>query len=431
MPVSSTVSLPERQSDDIVARAAIGDIIARTHVHQVVAGVARGIVGKRRGRDPVVAGQQRRQRQPGDCPGAAQARNCSTVTDSSRKRPISWSLTLSSTDGDHARDELARGVIDEARAEEFDPVIRQPQAAQVSGVIPRGAVAGGQEEVAAEVDRVEVERRDGSPTDTDHGHLVLCCAGLQPHGRSTTIARRTLGRSGTASPSHPRCLEHSAKASRSEDVLRADGQDGSARAGSCIRPACGWAMNASQQSVPVAGLPWDLAGTMAARMAAAANRLVALLDIQQRERALLPFAAEAHRDWGYTPRTRPGLPLRAMRGDSVAACWALVEAGLGPAGWPRHVVCWTWRRSCRSAPRQRLSRPAELRDRPVRSSGHEPWAWRFEGHHVSLTFTLVPGIGLAVTPHFFGANPFSGRVVPDGQAGSPASWSGNRRWRSS
>jgi hypothetical protein len=49
--------------------------------------------------------------------------------------------------------------------------------------------------------------------------------------------------------------------------------------------------------------------------------------------------------------------------------------------------------------------------------GPSPWAWRFEGHHVSLTLTVVPGIGLAVTPSFFGANPFSGRVVPGPHGG--------------
>ena len=27
------------------------------------------------------------------------------------------------------------------------------------------------------------------------------------------------------------------------------------------------------------------------------------------------------------------------------------------------------------------------------------------GHHVSLTLTVVPEFGIAVTPHFFGANP--------------------------
>ena len=34
-----------------------------------------------------------------------------------------------------------------------------------------------------------------------------------------------------------------------------------------------------------------------------------------------------------------------------------------------------------------------------------PWAWRFEGHHLSLNTVVAPGYGVAVTPMFFGANP--------------------------
>jgi hypothetical protein len=41
------------------------------------------------------------------------------------------------------------------------------------------------------------------------------------------------------------------------------------------------------------------------------------------------------------------------------------------------------------------------------------WAWRLEGHHLSLTATAVPGERPAVTPAFFGANP---AVVPHDHA---------------
>ena len=40
-----------------------------------------------------------------------------------------------------------------------------------------------------------------------------------------------------------------------------------------------------------------------------------------------------------------------------------------------------------------------------------PWGWRFEGHHLSLNFTVAPGRAIAVTPAFFGANPAE---VPSG-----------------
>jgi hypothetical protein len=33
-----------------------------------------------------------------------------------------------------------------------------------------------------------------------------------------------------------------------------------------------------------------------------------------------------------------------------------------------------------------------------------PWAWRFEGHHVSLNVAVAPD-GVSVTPSFFGSNP--------------------------
>jgi Protein of unknown function (DUF3500) len=34
-----------------------------------------------------------------------------------------------------------------------------------------------------------------------------------------------------------------------------------------------------------------------------------------------------------------------------------------------------------------------------------PWAWRFEGHHISLSITVAPGQGFPVTPTFLGADP--------------------------
>jgi hypothetical protein len=34
-----------------------------------------------------------------------------------------------------------------------------------------------------------------------------------------------------------------------------------------------------------------------------------------------------------------------------------------------------------------------------------PWGWRFEGHHISLNYTLVEGRMLGPTPLFFGSNP--------------------------
>ena len=46
-------------------------------------------------------------------------------------------------------------------------------------------------------------------------------------------------------------------------------------------------------------------------------------------------------------------------------------------------------------------------------AGDAPWAWRFEGHHLSINVAVAPGHGVGVTPIFFGANPAH---VPRGHA---------------
>jgi hypothetical protein len=37
--------------------------------------------------------------------------------------------------------------------------------------------------------------------------------------------------------------------------------------------------------------------------------------------------------------------------------------------------------------------------------GRAPWGWRFEGHHISLNYTLAGGQIVSPTPTFFGSNP--------------------------
>jgi hypothetical protein len=41
-----------------------------------------------------------------------------------------------------------------------------------------------------------------------------------------------------------------------------------------------------------------------------------------------------------------------------------------------------------------------------------PWGWRFEGHHLSLNFTVTP-VGISTTPMFMGANPAHVESGPD------------------
>ncbi len=137
------------------------------------------------------------------------------------------------------------------------------------------------------------------------------------------------------------------------------------------------------------------------------------LDDGQRPRALLPFESERRTDWHYVPRPRPGLPLAAMDGAQRAAMWRLVATALSEPGLvqARDIV------RLEGILGELTGRP-DYRDPEnyalilfgVPDPGM-PWAWRIEGHHLSLTVTLVPGQGVAATPAFLGANPAR---VPDG-----------------
>lgn len=149
-------------------------------------------------------------------------------------------------------------------------------------------------------------------------------------------------------------------------------------------------------------------------LARAAQAWLNSLDDRQRAAARLPFDTVRRTDWHYVPRRRPGLPLEDMDGKQRRLCWALVETALSESGGrqAQDVVLLegilgdlTGNRRFRDPDNYALilfGDPSDPRD-PTNPTG--PWGWRFEGHHLSLTFTVSPGHGVAVTPAFFGANP--------------------------
>ena len=96
-------------------------------------------------------------------------------------------------------------------------------------------------------------------------------------------------------------------------------------------------------------VPWAAAAALGERMTAAAAAFAETLDAPQRPHALHRFDGAARRDWGYTPRVRPGLPLRAMREAQRKAAWTLVDAALSAEGAAKARASWRWRQSCRSA----------------------------------------------------------------------------------
>ena len=149
-------------------------------------------------------------------------------------------------------------------------------------------------------------------------------------------------------------------------------------------------------------------------MVRAALAFLGTLDARRARQATFPFTQAERLNWHYVPRRREGLPLKDMTADGRAAAHALLQAGLSAAGYAkaRDVM------RLEGVLRQLETFGGFTRDpdnyavtifgTPGQGA---PWGWRFEGHHLSLNFTVVPGRAIAVTPAFLGANPAE---VPSG-----------------
>jgi Protein of unknown function (DUF3500) len=147
----------------------------------------------------------------------------------------------------------------------------------------------------------------------------------------------------------------------------------------------------------------------------AANAFVAALDPQQRAAATASFDVPDHRQWTYLPGPRPGLALADMSDEQQHLALDLLDTGCSATGarTARGIIQLDMIRRQLSARPGNDPRPVDHRYW-VRVLGHpgtdEPWAWRVNGHHLAVHVT-VAGTGIAVTPHFFGAEP---AIVPHG-----------------
>jgi len=142
-------------------------------------------------------------------------------------------------------------------------------------------------------------------------------------------------------------------------------------------------------------------------MTDAAKAFLASLPPDQKARATFAFTDEERFNWHFIPRVRKGLALREMAPGPRQLAHALLAAGLSQQG----VIKADTVMSLDQVLKEIEVNPVNERD-PEKyyfSIFGEPsetgtWAYRVEGHHLALNFTIVKG-HVASTPSFFGANP--------------------------
>jgi hypothetical protein len=145
-------------------------------------------------------------------------------------------------------------------------------------------------------------------------------------------------------------------------------------------------------------------------MTAAATAWLAGLDTVQRARARADFAATARTDWHFVPKPiRKGLSLSEMTKTQRDAAHALLKAALSEAGYGKAVAIMELDELLR-----RLEGTAAKNTRDSlryfftifgEPGSKGPWGLSFEGHHLSLNFTVRDGVLVDSTPQFMGANP--------------------------
>lgn len=142
-------------------------------------------------------------------------------------------------------------------------------------------------------------------------------------------------------------------------------------------------------------------------VAQAALDLLENLDPERRRRVVHGFDDPDRRDWHYTPRSRPGLALRDMNDAESGLVFRLLRTVLSEKGTRKvdQVILLegilgeiTGNPGFRDPENYAITIFGD-------PAGAAPWGWRFEGHHLSLSFTVAPGTGVAATPAFFGTNP--------------------------
>jgi hypothetical protein len=152
-------------------------------------------------------------------------------------------------------------------------------------------------------------------------------------------------------------------------------------------------------------------------MSEAASAFLGDLNAEQRSKASFKFEDDSRFEFRFTPRARTGLPLKEMNEAQRAKAHALVKTGLSMRGYTTATTIIDLENVLRAIEPPRTGANAIVRDPELYfvsiygEPGKSPWGWKFEGHHVSVNFTLVDDKPVVFAPSFFGSNP---AVVRDG-----------------
>ena len=147
------------------------------------------------------------------------------------------------------------------------------------------------------------------------------------------------------------------------------------------------------------------------KMQEAASSFYDNLDAKARNKALFHYLDGERIFWYYPPLNRHGLPLKDMTKELKSLVFTLLETGLSSDAFNQTLQIIN---------HELILKELEIRENiktfvrdPERyyftifgnPKSKDPWGWRFEGHHVSIHFSIWSDKIISVTPLFLGVNP--------------------------
>ncbi|MDP4719901.1 MAG: DUF3500 domain-containing protein [Akkermansiaceae bacterium] len=146
---------------------------------------------------------------------------------------------------------------------------------------------------------------------------------------------------------------------------------------------------------------------VAAEMADAANAFLTSLDEDEAKKARFPFTPDERENWNFVPTKRNGIPLEELTEEQTDLARKLLKTALSDPGLTKVDAI-----IALEAFLGEIEKRPELRNPKAyftsifgEPSATGTWGWRFEGHHLSLNYTIVDGKPASLTPSFFASNP--------------------------
>lgn len=138
------------------------------------------------------------------------------------------------------------------------------------------------------------------------------------------------------------------------------------------------------------------------------------LDDAKRDKAVFAFKDRERENWHFTPKERKGVALKELNDSQKNGAVGIMTALLSEKGAYRSAQIILMESVLGVMEKRPEFRDPENYYVAVFGNPGNPKAWgfRFEGHHLSLNFTVIDGDKFSLTPSFMGANP---AVVPAGE----------------